>query len=142
MNTQDLLEGLSIVTRALAARPAKQILDGVLISAQDNRIDLTCTDGSLSIEYTNVANVQEDGQTVLPGKLLTELIRKLPGGDVTVTVQNSRVATIRCYKNRSNISVMNAAEFPEIAPVRNGVAVRFPQNTLRDMINQDRKSVV
>ena len=33
MNSQDLLEGLNIVTRALSSRPAKQILEGVLISA-------------------------------------------------------------------------------------------------------------
>ena len=38
MNSQDLLEGLNIVTRALSSRPAKQILEGVLISAEDNRI--------------------------------------------------------------------------------------------------------
>ena len=60
MNTQDLLEGLNTVTRALAARPAKQILDGVLIVAQENRIHLTCSDGSLSIEYTNAADVSEE----------------------------------------------------------------------------------
>ena len=37
MNAQDLLEGLNTVTRALSARPAKQILEGVLISADDGR---------------------------------------------------------------------------------------------------------
>ena len=35
MNSQDLLEGLNIVTRALSSRPAKQILEGVLISAEE-----------------------------------------------------------------------------------------------------------
>ena len=37
MNSQDLLEGLNTVTRALSPRPAKQILEGVLISAEENR---------------------------------------------------------------------------------------------------------
>ena len=31
INSQDLLEGLNIVTRALSSRPAKQILEGVLM---------------------------------------------------------------------------------------------------------------
>ena len=61
INSQDLLEGLNTVTRALSPRPAKQILEGVLISAEDNRILLTCSDGSLTIEYTNAAAVQEEG---------------------------------------------------------------------------------
>ena len=79
MNSQDLLEGLNIVTRALSSRPAKQILEGVLISAEDNRVLMTCSDGSLTIEYTNAASVQEEGQTVLPGRIFTEMIRKMPG---------------------------------------------------------------
>ena len=76
MNSQDLLEGLNIVTRALCARPAKQILEGILISAVEDRVHLVCSDGSLVIEYTNAAEIQEEGQTVLPGRLFTELIRK------------------------------------------------------------------
>ena len=60
MNSQDLLEGLNTVTRALSPRPAKQILEGVLISAEENRVLMTCSDGSLTIEYTNTASVQED----------------------------------------------------------------------------------
>ena len=135
MNTQDFLEGLTTVTRALAPRPAKQILDGVLIVADENRINLTCSDGSLSIEYTTVADVQESGQTVLPGKILTELIRKLPGGTVTVTIQNQRLASIKCQKTRSNLSIMNAAEYPEITQLRKGNEIKIPQNKLRDMIS-------
>ncbi len=136
MNTQDLLEGLNIVTRALAARPAKQILDGVLISAEDNRINLTCSDGSLSIEYTNAADVAEEGQTVLPGRLLTDLIRKLPGGMVEISMQNQRLAQIRCQKTKSNLSVMNAAEYPEISTLKTGVPVKIPQKSLKDMISR------
>ncbi|MBQ8074007.1 MAG: DNA polymerase III subunit beta [Clostridia bacterium] len=135
MNNQDLLEGLNTVTRALAARPAKQILDGVLLVADENRINLTCTDGSLSIEYTNVADVQEEGQVVLPGRLLTDLIRKLPGGMVEITAQNNRLASIRCMKTRSNLSIMSAAEYPEINQLRSGVPVKIPQKQLKEMIS-------
>ena len=136
MNNQDLLEGLNIVTRALSARPAKQILDGVLIVAEDQRITLTCSDGSLSIEYTNAADIQEEGQAVLPGKIFNELIRKLPGGKVEVKIQGDRSASIRCQKSRSNLAIMNAAEYPEIYAVKNANPIRIPQNRLRDMISR------
>ena len=33
MNSQDLLEGLNTVTRALSARSPKQILEGILMTA-------------------------------------------------------------------------------------------------------------
>ena len=94
INNQDFLEGMNTVTRALSARPAKQILDGVLINAEKDRISLTCSDGSFTIEYTNYADIQESGQAVLPGRLLTEIIRKLPEGNVQVSVANGQQASI------------------------------------------------
>ena len=135
MNSQDLLEGLNTVTRALSARSPKQILEGILISAEDNRVCMTCSDGSLVIECTNAAAIQEEGQAVLPGKLFTELIRKMPVGDVSISVTDRRTAVIRCMKNRS-LAIMNADEYPEIHPLQTGTAVKIPQNKLRDMISR------
>ena len=135
MNNQDLLEGLNIVTRALSSRPAKQILEGVLISAEDNQILLTCSDGSMSIEYTNAADVQEEGQAVLPGKLFTELIRKMPGGQVEINIDNHRTAQIKCQKARSNLAIMSAAEYPEIHGIDTPVSIKFPMRKLKDMIS-------
>lgn len=135
INAQDFLEGLNTVTKALTARPAKQILDGILIRTEDDRIILTCSDGSLSIEYTNSADIAEEGQAVLPGRLLTELIRKMPGGQVQLTIDNNRLANIRCMKTRTNLSIMDAAEYPEIAELRQGNTIRIPQKSLKDMIS-------
>lgn len=136
MNSQDLLEGLNTVTRALAPRAAKQILEGILINASGDRVQLTCSDGSLVIEYTNAADIKEEGQAVLPGKLFTELIRKMPVGEVSVSVTDRRSAVIRCLKNRSSLAVMNADEYPEFQALETGSSVKIPQNKLREMISR------
>ncbi len=134
MNSQDLLEGLNTVTRALAPRASKQILEGVLITAADNRVRLTCSDGSLTIEYTNAAEITEEGQVVFPGRLFNEMIRKMPNGDVNVSVEDHRSAVIRCMKNRSSLAIMNAMEYPETTVLREGTLIKIPQNKLKDMI--------
>lgn len=135
MNAQDLLEGLNTVTRALSARPAKQILEGVLIEAEDDRVTLTCSDGSLNIESINAADVRENGRVVLPGRLFNELIRKLPGGVVTITVNDDRTANVKCMKSRTNMACMNAMEYPEIQEMDKGIEVKIPQKKLKDMIS-------
>ena len=135
MNAQDLLDGLNTVTRALAARPSKQILEGVLLDANEDSITLLCTDGSLSIETVLTAEVKEPGQVVLPGKLFTELVRKLPGGTVTIRVSDNHSASIRCMSSRSNLAGMNAVDFPAMATIEDGASFDFPQNKLRDMIS-------
>lgn len=136
MNAQDLLDGLNTVTRALAPRPAKQILEGVLIDAGSEGINLTCSDGSLSIECVLTADVKEPGRVVLPGKLFTELVRKLPGGSVTVKVNENYSASIRCMSSKSNLAGMNPMEYPEMAEVETGTTVKIPQNKLREMISR------
>ncbi len=135
MNTQDLNEGLNTITRALAARPAKQVLEGVLFSARDNRVVMTCSDGSMVIEYTNASAIQEEGETVLPGRMITELIRKMPDGTVSIEVKDNRTATIRCLKNRSTLAVMDAMEYPVIKHMEQKTGIKIPQRKLKDMIN-------
>ena len=136
MNVQDLLEGLNTVTRALAARPAKPILEGVLLEAEGDTLTLTCSDGSLTIETRIYAQIREEGRTVLPGKLFTELARKLPGGEVTVKVGDNHTAAIKCMSSKSNLAVMNAAEYPEMGDVEQGVEVSIPQKQLKEMISR------
>lgn len=136
VNVQDLLDGLNTVTRALSARPAKPILEGVLIEANENVITLTCSDGSLAIESMITAQVQETGRAVLPGRLFTELARKLPGGDVTIKVSDNYKATIQCMSSRSNLAGMNPVEYPEMPEVNEGTAINIQQNRLRDMISR------
>jgi len=136
VNVQELLEGLNTVTRALAARPAKQILEGVLIEAEGDGVNLTCSDGSLTIETNIPAEVREEGRAVLPGKLFTELARKLPGGEVTIKVGDNHAASIRCMSSKSNLAGMNPVEYPEMAGVEQGVTVKIPQKQLREMISR------
>ena len=135
MNVQDLLDGLNVVTRALSARPSKQILEGVLLDAGEDSITLLCTDGSLSIETVLTAQIKEPGQVVLPGKLFTEIVRKLPGGEVTIKVNENHSASIRCMSFKSNLAGMNAVDFPAMASIEDGARFDFPQNKLRDMIS-------
>ena len=136
VNVQELLEGLNTVTRALAARPPKQILEGVLIEAEEDSITLTCSDGSLTIETNLCADVREEGRAVLPGKLFTELCRKLPGGEVTIKVGDNHMASIRCMSFKSNLAGMNPVEYPEMASVDAGTQVAIAQKQLKEMISR------
>ena len=136
VNSQDLADALSIVTRAISARPAKQILEGVLIEADPDGINLVCSDGNLSIECAITGDVKEGGRIVLPGRLFNELVRKLPSGNVKVDIPDSRAAVIRCESSRFTLSGMNAAEYPEIAPLNDeSVTIGLPQNRFAQMIS-------
>ena len=134
--SQDLIQGLSDVTRALSARPAKPIFEGVLLEASDEGLLLTCTDGSLTIRSTVDAQITEEGRAVLPGKLFTEIVRKLPLGDVDINVNEKLIASIKCMQSRTTLSGMSAIDFPQTREMERGNEIYLPQKKLRDMINK------
>ena len=134
INTQDLLDGLTNVSRALAVRPVKQIMEGILFDALEDRVVLTCTNGSLSIETTLTAEVEERGRLVLPGRILLEIIRKISNPNLTITEQTNSVL-IRSGSFRASLTAMDADEFPETPRMTPLTTLEIPQVQLKKMIN-------
>ncbi len=135
-STQELMIGLVNATRALGTRPAMQILEGVLLKTGENEIFITCTDGSLSIRARVKATISQEGDVVLPGKLLTEIVRKLPEGVVSIQMNDKMVVTLKCCQSRSTITGMPASDFPEMRNLQDTHALQLPQKRLREMISK------
>ncbi len=134
-DTNDLNTSLSIVSRALAVRSPKPILEGILLESCEQGLRLICTDLALGIQTTIPATFTEEGRAVLPGKLLCEIVRKLPGGVCEVSISDRMQATIRCASIRTTITGFDPVEYPELPQVA-GASFSMPQSTLRDMIGR------
>ncbi len=80
----DLAARLAIVSRGLSTRGAVQILAGVLLQAGEGSLELAATDMELSIRAGLEAQVAGEGSVVVPGRLLTELVRLLPESEVAI----------------------------------------------------------
>src|SRR5687767_6760916 len=74
----ELVAKLGIVSRAVSARGAVQVLSGILLSADERGLTLAATDMELSLRTTLEAEVEGEGAVVIPGKLLVDLARLLP----------------------------------------------------------------
>ena len=134
-DTSDLNNSLAVVSRALAVRSPKPILEGILFESCDEGLKLTCTDLALGIETMIPATFIEEGRAVLPGKLLCEIVRKLPGGMCDISISDRMQATIRCASIRTTISGFDPVEYPELPQVA-GERFSMAQSTLRDMIGR------
>ena len=89
MNTQELNAGISTVIKALSARTTVSILEGIYLEASNGWLLLRCTDLSLQIETNVSATVQEEGAVVLPGRLFSEMVRRLPGETTFIDVKKN-----------------------------------------------------
>ena len=135
-STQQMIDSLNIVTHAIPARAAKKSMECVLLESVDNKISLTCTDGSVMIQTSMEANIEEPGKVLLPGKLLSDLIRKFPDSNISFNINSAFIASIRCRSTRSNISGMSSLEFPDIQDLNSTSVIKISQVNLKNMINK------
>jgi DNA polymerase-3 subunit beta len=111
----ELTRQLGIVARAASTRTTVQVLAGVLLRAGDGRLDLSATDMEISLRTSLDAEVASEGAVVVPGKLLVDLARLLPGEDVSVEHrQGEGVVEIVSGAASYRIHTYNAEDFPRL----------------------------
>src|SRR5262249_21529193 len=80
----ELTRALAVVGRAVSNRASVQVLSGVLLQGADGQLRLAATDMELSLRLSVDAHVEGAGAVVAPGRLLVDLARLLPDGDVVL----------------------------------------------------------
>ena len=132
----DLVEGLSVASRAISARTTQPILEGVLIKTGEDSIKLTCSDGSISIVTQVPAEILDDGDLVLPGKLFLDVMRKLPEGELKASSNENFAMTVRSHGSRTTIAGQNPVNYPALPLVSAQNSFILPQKLLRELIEQ------
>lgn len=74
-----LADAVGWVARALPTRPVIAVLAGLMLRASDGQLTLACFDYEVSARVAVPAEVAEPGSALVPGRLLLEIIRSLPG---------------------------------------------------------------
>ena len=111
----ELVQGLTLVGRAVSSRTAIQILSGILLEAQGDELRLAATDMELSLRAAVPARVEGDGSVVLPGRTLVDIARLLPGDDVTIEHRAAEsVVHIGSGSASYTLHTYNAEDFPRL----------------------------
>lgn len=111
---EELGTKLSVVSRAVSTRAATQALSGILLVASEDGVALSATDGEMGLRTALAADVEEAGTILLPGRLLSDLIRSL--GDENVEIESREAekdVEIRCGGSRFHLRTLPAEDFPK-----------------------------
>jgi len=109
----DLKKYFGIVSRGVSARPQLPILSGVLLKATNDEVALVSTDLEVSFWLRLPAKIEEEGEVVLPAKLMLELVSSLPAGNVELTA-DKHVVKINVDGINSEVVGQGAEDFPGI----------------------------
>lgn len=136
----DLNSNLALVSRAVSSRPSHPILGNVLLraDAEQGRLYLTAFDLSLGIQTSLQADVQEAGLVTLPAKLLSDIVSRLPEGDLTLAVAgttddgDSITATLTSDSGRFQLRGLSAGEYPNLPVVETVTPLMLPVAALNE----------
>ena len=134
----DLLNGINIVLKAVPSKTTMPILECILIDASDNQIKLTANDMELGIETKVEGSILSRGKIALDAKLLSEIIRKLSGGesDITIESDDKYNTTITCDNSGFHIQGKNGDEFSYLPFIEKDHFICLSQFTLKEVIRQ------
>lgn len=136
----ELLDALSVVGKGMSARSTLPILSGVLITASAGEMQLQATDLEVSVRRTCPALIENEGQVVVPGKLLTEIVRNLPEAAVTIETEGE-TANVRCQQSSFTVKTMNANDFPKFPEVAVEKTITLPTSVMSTAVRRVSRSV-
>ena len=129
----ELIASENIVSKAVSSSTTLDILKGIKIDANEN-LKLTGSDLDLSIESICDADIREEGSLILDARILSEIIRKLPDGNVEFITTDKNEIKITCANTKFNILYLSSEGYPEIKKVEEGDKIKIYSRDLRDVI--------
>lgn len=107
-------EAISTAQRAVASRSgALPVLSGLRLTASDGQIELVGSDLELTIRVRVPAEIETDGQAVVPAKLFNDIVSKLEAGSVTVAIDGDN-AVIEGGRANYKLRLLPIDDFPRL----------------------------
>jgi len=131
------LAALQVVGRAVSSRSTLPSLSGVKLTATSDELTLAATDTELGLTM-NVAEVavETEGTLLLPGRLLGDVVRSLPSGEVSLALRSEqRDVELTAGGARFHLRTLPAEDFPRL-PESTGEVAKLPAGPLAETIDR------
>ncbi len=109
-------EAVSFAVKLLPQRTTLPILSGVLMNAHDGSLTLSSFDYEVSARTTVSADVAQDGQVLVSGRLLSDIAQRLPQQDVHLELDGSSIKVL-CGTAKFSLLTMPLEEYPQLPEV-------------------------
>lgn len=109
-----LAEAVAWTARSIPTRPGTlPQLSGVLVKTGGDGLTLSGFDYETSARVTIPADVADDGQVLVSGRLLADIARALPNKPVDVSVDGAKLS-VTCGSSRFSLQTMPVEDYPAL----------------------------
>src|SRR5919106_2199155 len=137
----ELAEKLQVVGRGVSTRTTVQILGGIMLRAAGGRLYLSATDMEISLRDSLEARVEDEGGIVVPGRLLVDIVRLLPAGEVTLEHRAEEgLALLTAGTASYRLYTYGAEDFPRLPEIDEDSAFTVERDAFLDTISRVSRS--
>ncbi|QNO14998.1 DNA polymerase III subunit beta [Alkalicella caledoniensis] len=133
---EDLLTALSVTQRGISSKSTIPILSGVLLVLKGDELTIKATDLEVAIEYKLDVKGINDGEIILQAKIFGDIVRKLPKGELNLTINDEKVVFIKSGSVNIQLTGQNSSEFPEFPKIPDQKSISISENIFKSMIKQ------
>lgn len=133
-----LADAVAWTARTLPTRPSVPVLAGILLDAGEvdgrQRVRLSGFDYEVSTQVSVDVEIEEAGQTLVPGRLLAEITRNLPPQTVEIATDGPKVV-VTCGSAKFTLNTMPVEDYPSL-PEMPGVSGTIGSDAFAAAVSQ------
>ncbi len=134
---KDLAQALSRIASATPQRSPMPVLENILVELEGSNLSLTATDMDITVTTRLEVRGERNGSILLPARRLTDTVRALDQGEVTVDADpESRRVTLRTGSGEFRLTGLDASEFPQRPLFESQISLRLPTATFSTMVER------
>ena len=131
----EILKILTNVSRSVSSKSNIPALEGIHITVIGSIAYFEGFNMEYGIKSSMEVQSAEEGSIVVPAKLFTEIIKKLPESIISFSSEGSNVS-LNCLESNFTISAISASEFPELPSIGDETGISVSSGTIKDMVRQ------
>ncbi len=134
-----LLNNLLVAQKALSTKTPAPYLQGIKLEIYQNELIMITSNSDISIKLSlkdESLHVEAVGEVLIPGKYFVELIRKLDGEVISLSVVDDNVLKIVAGKSDITLNMLNVEDYPHIDFMMNDNPIKIESKVMKSIIKQ------
>jgi DNA polymerase III subunit beta len=137
VSKDELSARLATVARAVSTRTTVLVLGGIQLRAEGGKLHLAATDMEVSLRASLDASVEGEGTVVVPGRLLLDIARSLPGDDVAIEHRpEEAVVVVTSGTANYRLHTYSSEDFPRLPDIESVALHTVDRDALAETISR------
>jgi DNA polymerase-3 subunit beta len=124
---------LDSLSRAVATRPIRPILNGILFQFNDG-LTMTATDMEFAVR-SRISDISGENSFVVDAKTVTEIVKSLPDQEVKFSTDGQKL-DILSGKSKFQIFIQDGTDFPDVKIPTDGIQFEMNRAQLYSMLER------